>query len=236
MKDCLVSFSSKGRENYNKGLLRLIDSALEHWAGDILVYSTDHWLEEYKGVPIIKGLPDPEGIQSFTHQDMPYQFKVALIQKAIELGYDRIAWLDSSMVINKDITPLFGDSGVGVFHNLGHPLYKYISDESFHKTGITRARLMETEQIWGGALLFDFTKPNAVSVFEMIKEFSLNGSFREGGSVREGFVAHRHDQAVMSVLVHGKCNMYPYGTIVCPPHDKTFEYGNDIYLICRPNE
>jgi hypothetical protein len=236
MKDCLVSFSSKGRENYNKGLLRLIDSALKYWKGDILVYSPDHWLEEYKGITIHKGLPDPQGIVSMPHSDMPYQFKTALIQKAIEMGYERVAWLDSSMVLNKDITPLFGSTGVGVFHNLGHDLYKYISDEAFMALGITDEQLMNIKQIWGGAFFLDFTKQNACQVFECIKEFSLNGSFREGTSSRQGFKAHRHDQAVMSALVHEKCDMYPYGKIVCPPHDTTHEYGDDIYLICRPNE
>ncbi len=232
-KDCLVSFSSNGREDYNKGLLRLLDSSIEHWKGDYLIYSTDHELDEYKGIKINKGLPAPKEIKSFSHAEMPYQFKIALIQQAKEMGYERIVWLDSSMVIKKDITDLFSDTGISVFHNLGHPLWKYMSDSALAKLGLLEAALYDIEQIWGGALFFDFRKKNAIAVFEKIKEFSVNGSFSNGGSSRLGFIAHRHDQAVMSVLVHGKCDMYPYGTIVCPPHDLTLEYGSDFYLTCR---
>lgn len=233
MKDCLVSFSSKGREDYNKGLLRLIDTAAEHWKGDVLVYSPDHELSEYRGVKIHKGWPEPVSISSFKHEEMPYQFKIALIQQARELGYERIVWLDSSMVIKKDITPLFCSSGIGVFHNLGHPLYKYISDDAVRLLGISDIKLQKIEQIWGGALFFDFTKENACDVFDRMMWHSTDGSFREGISARDGFVAHRHDQAVMSVLVHDKCDMYPYGKIKCPPHDTNGEYGDDVYLVCR---
>lgn len=233
MKDCLVSFSSKGREDYNAGMLRLIDSAAKHWKGDVLVYSPDHELGDYKGVKIHEGWPEPVSISSFKHEEMPYQFKIALIQQARELGYDRIVWLDSSMVIKKDIRPLFGPTGIGVFDNLGHPLYKYISDDAMKLLGVNEAEIKPMNQIWGGALFFDFSKKNACDVFDKIIWHSQSGAFKDGPSEREGFVAHRHDQAVMSVLVHSKCDLYEYGKIKCPPHDTTGEYGDDVYLVCR---
>ncbi len=236
-KDCLVCFSSEGRENYNKGMLRLIDSAVEHWKGDFLFYSPDHWLTQYKGITIYKGLPDPEDMESFPHSEMPYQFKYSLIQKACEIGYQRIVWLDTSMILNKDITPLFdsptNEKGISVFHNLGHPLWKYISDDALNKLELTRENVGFIEQIWGGALMFDFTKKNCIDLFEQIKEFSINGSFKDSGSDCEGFVAHRHDQAVLSVLLNGKCNMFPYGTIASEEHAKTKEYGDDVYIIYK---
>lgn len=240
----LVSFSSRGREDYNQKSLRLIDSAKQHWQGDMLFYSPDHYKSNYEGTLIYPGWPKPKQIVSFTHSEMPYQFKIALIQEAIEKGYTRIAWLDSGMIIQKDLSPLFNpqsvykwmihkNKGVTVFHNLGHDLYKYISDDAVYKLGITELELQTIPQIWGGALFFDFTKKNARDVFEKIKEFSINGSFKEGGSTRTGFIAHRHDQAVMSVLMHGKCNILPYGKIKCPPHDTTGEYGDDCYLVSK---
>lgn len=228
MKDCLVSFSSVGRENYNEKLLRLLDSALFHWKGDYIIHSPDHELREYKGIQINKGYP----INSFTHKDMPYQFKIALIQQARDMGYERIVWLDSSMIIKRDIRELFGETGIGVFENIGHPLYKYISDKAVDLLGLTEPELKEIPQIWGGALFFDFTKPNVNEVFERIVEFSENGSFKDGLSTRDGFIAHRHDQAVISALAHNKCDLHPYGKIVCPPHHITLEYGSDFYLAC----
>lgn len=236
MKDVIVSFSTKGRENYNGMLLRLIDSCLEHWKGDLLIYSPDHELSEYKGVTIHKGWPDPVGIKSYTHTEMPYQFKTALIQKAIELGYERIIWLDSSMQLKKDLTPLFDESEITGFDNLGHPTWKYISDYAMEllKPELPQSfDLYSIPQMWGGAFTMDFTKDITKSLFEVLKRFSVNGSFKDGKSIRQDFVAHRHDQAVMSVLFHRWIKLLPYGQILCPPHDRTGEYGTDPYLVCR---
>lgn len=240
MKDVIVSFATKGRENYCGMLLRLIDSCLEHWPGDLLIYSPDHDLSEYRGVTIHKSWPDPVGIKSYTHAEMPYQFKTALIQKAIELGYERIIWLDSSMQLKKDLTPLFDESGLTFFHNLGHPTYKYLSNNAealltkagFLGYGLVALGMMD--QIWGGAFALDFSKPFAHIFFDNLKIFSLNDSFKDGSSDRVGFVAHRHDQSVMSVIINGYPHkLLPYGQILCPPHDTTGEYGTDPYLVCR---
>lgn len=241
MKDVIVSFSSKGREDYNRSLLRLIDSCIDHWKGDILVYSPDHELDQYRGVTIHKGWPQPKGIQSFTHAEMPYQFKTAMIQLAIEKGYERVIWLDSSMQLKKDLAPLLDNAKTGIFcfENLGHPTWKYLSD---HAENILTADgylhrehqpLDQIPQIWGGAFGIDFSNKEAYRRFTRLCAYSANGSFNDGGSKRPGFVAHRHDQSVMSVLFYGYCNMYPYGQILCPPHDRTGEYGTDPYLVCR---
>lgn len=236
-KDCIVSFSSKGRENYNVMLLRLIDSALEHWKGDILVYSPDHTSNEYSGVTIHKSYPKPVGVKSFTHQEMPYQFKTAMIQLALEQGYERIIWLDSSMIIKKDLTPLFEhESGMTFFHNLGHDVWKYISDDAVYmmqgKMHLI-ANIKSIPQVWGGAFALDFTKKMPGYFFDHLKEYSVNGSFKDTGSKRDGFIAHRHDQAIMSVLSHKVAQLLPYGNILCPPHDTDGTYGTDPYLICK---
>ena len=239
MKSILLSYASKGREDYRNGMLSLIDSALLHWKGDMKMYSPDHWLEEYKGVKITKEMPD----DMLPHSEMPYQFKSAMIHDALKSGYERIVWLDTSITINKDLTPLFDDElGITCFHNLGHPLKNYISDDALKLLGnpqledvsINNGIVTVTDlipQIWGGALLFNFKNMNTHGLFKDIQYFSTNGSFKDGGSTRKGFVAHRHDQAVMSVLLHNKCNLQPYGKIALKQHAISGEYGNDIYLI-----
>lgn len=234
-KDCIVSFASKGREPYQVMLLRLIDSALQHWKGDMLVYSPDFDIHEYRGVAIHKGYPKPVGVKSFTHQEMPYQFKTAMIQLALEQGYERIIWLDSSMIIKKDLTPLFdmGEEGITTFHNLGHDTWKYISDDAQRILCTPDELLKNIPQIWGGAFALNFTKAYCHFFFNRLKECSMNGSFKNNGSKRNGFVAHRHDQSVMSVLLYCVNEMLPYGNILCPPHDTDGTYGTDPYLICK---
>lgn len=241
MRDVIVSFSSKGRDDYNKSLLRLIDSCIQHWKGDLLVYSPDHDLDQYRGVTIHKGWPQPKCVQSFTHAEMPYQFKTAMIQLAFEKGYERVIWLDSSMQLKKDLTSLFDNSPTGIFcfENLGHPTWKYLADHAENMLTTDGYLHMEHQpldkipQIWGGAFGIDFTKMNASIYFSVLREYSVNGSFKDGPSKRPGFITHRHDQAVMSVLFFNHYNMYPYGQILCPPHDRTGEYGTDPYLVCR---
>lgn len=234
-KDVICSFASKGREPYDRMLLRLIDSCIEHWHGDMLVYSPDHELQEYRGVTINKGWPQPKGIKSYTHQEMPYQFKTAMIQLALEQGYERIIWLDSSMIIKKDLTPLFdGPFGLTFFHNLGHDTWKYLSDEAQNLLQVSTSDLHTIQQVWGGAFAIDFTHSTAEEFFDELKSFSVNGSFKNGGSKRDGFVAHRHDQSVMSVLLdYTYFTMLPYGNILCPPHDTDGTYGTDPYLVCK---
>lgn len=237
MKDVIVSFSSRGRENYNDQLLRLIDSAKEHWHGDMLIYSPDHHLSEYRGVTIHKGWPQPKGLKNFMHSEMPYQFKTSMIQLALEQGYQRIVWLDSSMQLKKNLIPLFEWSGMFFFENLGHPTWKYLSDDALRLLMVREPVLKHIPQVWGGAFGLDLTNELALTFFDRLKEFSVNGSFKDGGSKREGFVAHRHDQAVMSVLYQEITEWFgqllPYGHILCPPHDKTGEYGTDPFLVCR---
>lgn len=159
------------------------------------------------------------------------------------MGYERIIWLDSSMQLKKDLTPLFdGYNGLSFFDNLGHPTWRYINDsalemlknDGFLSNTSTFEDIIDIPQVWGGAFALDFTQGTAKEFFGDLKEYSLNGSFKNGGSTRPGFITHRHDQAVMSVLLNDwMYTRLPYGQILCPPHDRTGEYGNDPYLICR---
>ena len=227
-KYCLVSFSSKGREDYNKKLLNLLDSAIEHWDGDYLIYSPDHELDLYKGITIHKGYPP----LSRTHEENPYEFKFRAIMEAVRLGYEKIVWLDTSMTLAADITGLFlPQHGITVFHNLGHPLPYYISDNAIDILGITSDDLEAIPQIWGGALFFDFSVANTNQMFFEIICAIDKGALKDGGSKRVGFIAHRHDQAVMSVILYTRCTMLDYGYIVSKEHARTKEYGDNYYII-----
>jgi len=236
--DVLVSFSSRGREDYNQKLLRLMDSAKKHWQGDVLVYSPDHPLTEYNDWPIHAGWPHSEHLPPLTHEQMPYYFKYALMQHARELGYQRVVWLDTSMILLQDITPLFEGPGITVFHNLGHPLYRYISDAAWqltrqHMAGDSQQLpvLDDIPQIWGGAQFWDFGKQSAREIWLDVLKFAQNGTFRDGPGRHPRFVAHRHDQAVLSVLLHNRCRLLPYGYIKTSEHIHTHEYGNNPYIL-----
>lgn len=237
MKDVIVSYASVGREDYFSGQLKLIKSIKDSgWEADTLFYSDGGYCDNYLGYNIILDFPKQKKYIGHRQSEIPYQFKYVAIQAAREMGYERIFWLDSSMRVVGNLSELFNesDSGIVSFHNLGHDLYKFISDSATHNLLVSEEELKVIPQTWGGAIGFDFTKKGVDELFNEIFRQSNIGSFSDGKSKREGFVAHRHDQAVNSVLFYkAGVSLLPYGKIVVAAHAKEpFEYGKDYYLIC----
>lgn len=209
MKDLIICLAVNGRENYQEKLMRLEESLFD-WQGDIRIF------RNY-----------PEGCR--TQQEVPYAFKYDLINQARQDGYTRIFWLDSIMrlIAGKNISKLLDEAehGIVAFHNLGHDLEKYINDTAIKNLGIES--LEGIKQTWGGALAFDFTKDTACYVFdEIIKHIEL-GSFNNDNTQRENFIAHRHDQAVISYLLHTYgVKLLPYGVIAAKK-----DVTNETYII-----
>ena len=78
MKDLIVSVGAGGR--YPQGVDRLERSLLYHgYGGDLLLYRT---------VP-----PNIDAYRGF-----PYCMKLAALRQAVNMGYQRILWLDASIV------------------------------------------------------------------------------------------------------------------------------------------
>lgn len=197
MKDLIISLAVDGRESYSNFVLGLEKSITDfNWQGDVRIY---------------KEFPD----YCTPHSEVPYQFKYDLVKKALFDGYSRIWWLDSTMRLNGNISDLFlMTDGVVLFDNIGHPLYKYISDAAVDNIGIPKNKLKEVKQTWGGAIGLDFNTKKAEFFFgEILQQIRL-GSFLESNSDRDGFVAHRHDQAVLSGLAYmNDIKLLPYGVI-----------------------
>lgn len=221
-KKIIVSYASKGREDYNKGQERLKESILKNWDGDYWLHSMERDGQ----------LPDSKLFKNYTHEQIPYFFKFSMIQIARENGYEEIYWLDSSLILERNITGLANP--VMAFDNLGHPLEKYISDMATNNL-MCANYLKEVKQIWGGAIGFNFNSPDVKYIFDEIHTQAMQGSFNEGKSTRNGFVAHRHDQAVMSVIFHDyNIELLPYGYIVTSPHfNPPYEYGENFYISHR---
>lgn len=212
MKPLIISLAINGRDNYIEKQKKLIDTL--HLAGDC-----DTWiLNEY-----------PEGVTP--HAEIPYKFKYDLILKAYKEGYTKIFWLDSTMRLVKNPFELLALSkdGIVAFDNVGHPLYKYITDLAVENL-FCEPYLHEIKNTWGGALGFDLDKPKASAILDDILFQSEVGSFNNGTSTREGFVAARHDQSVNSVIFHDyEINILDYGFIAAKKHltNNTYiQYGD----------
>jgi glycosyltransferase involved in cell wall biosynthesis len=210
-RTALISLAINGRESYTEKSKALQSSIADHWPYDVRLY---------------RAYPS----YCTPHEIIPYKFKYDLIAQARKDGYNRVVWLDSSIRMLQDSCALFGEQGVFAFDNLGHPLYKYISDRAAENLQVTDAMINKIPQTWGGAIGFDFTRDAACAIFAEIIQQATMGSFENGGSVREGFVSHRHDQAINSVLLwkHGY-KLLPYGIIAAKDDvtEKTYlQYGD----------
>jgi hypothetical protein len=227
-----------GRENYCKAMLGLIRSCKNvGWDGDYVMSSLDGYVDEYLGVKIDLGTyPRSEKYQlSNNHHEIPYGFKPEQIQVARERGYEQIIWCDSTIRLLKNPEPylqLAKERGIVAFDNLGHPLNKYISDLAVDRTGLTPSELTEAKNIMACAIVFDFSNPITVSVFEQWADLRKDGvSFQNYGSDRPEFITHKHDQSCLAVILHKhKVDVLPYGGLAYPPYHKTGEYGEVTFL------
>ena len=228
-KPLIISFASKGREDYLTMSENLYKSVKDYWKYDYLFYTMDGNRAEFEGMKLtqITELPQPSAWHCNPHNVTPYQFKYGLIDHAREMGYDKIIWLDSSITLNKCPLKLLEQSNKGVmcFHNLGHETKDYISNECLallsHK-GYLQSN--NPPQVWGGCIGFDFTNYSATRIFETIVIMSELGAFNNSSTQPK----HRHDQAVMSMLFNYYDVLpYNYGHILTSEHAKEpFEYGN----------
>lgn len=233
---CLISFSSHGRENYNEAMLNLIKSTKGIWDGDYLLYSFDGYVDEYVGVKINQcrsiQYPQPDAFVCSPHSEIPYHFKPALFQIAKEKGYKQVIWCDSTIRMlkhPKELLEYAKEHGVCAFNNLGYPLKNWIHDTAVNELNIHN-ELGNMKQIMACVIIFDFENPKANAIFD---EWVLKSHlFKNGESSREGFMAHRHDQAILSAILH-KYNvpLIEYGALVYPPHHETKEYGDNIYFL-----
>lgn len=237
MKPLLISFASKGREDYLKMSEKLYLSIKDHWKYDYIMYTIDGGRNEFEGIKLtqITEIPQPSTWACNPHSVTPYQFKFGLIDHAREQGYTHIIWCDASIALSKCPLHLLTQSNKGVmaFHNLGHETKDYISPEckalmNFNSTDIN------APQTWGGCIGFDFTNDEAMAIFKFIVHYSLQGCFNNSAT----FTKHRHDQSVMSVIFHRMgVVLYNYGHIVCfNPHGKEpFEYGKYFTFVYGKN-
>lgn len=225
-KPLIISFASKGREDYLKMSETLYRSVKEHWKYDYLFYTMDGNRDEFDGMKLtqITELPQPSTWHCNPHSVTPYQFKFGLIDHAREMGYDKIIWLDSSISLAKCPLKLLEQSNKGImaFHNLGHEIENHYSQRCVHL--FDEQWSWNAPQTWGGCVGFDFSKDKTIDIFKEIIRYSEWGAF----SNQEGYPNHRHDQTVMSVVFYNYgIVLYNYGHIVNSIHAKEpFEYGN----------
>jgi aromatic ring-cleaving dioxygenase len=185
MKKCVVSFADKAG-SYQAKMKRLEQSLKGNFDGDFL------------------GFTDYKEIGCEPHSVIPYKFKPYAIQKAIDLGYEQILWCDSPIVAIKSIQPVFDHiekHSYVFFDNIGHPLGKWTNQKALDHFKVTREEAMNVKMIMACCMGFDMSfnpekyvniMPYLFYAYKSMADSLYHGSWDN----------HRHDQTVMSFLLH----------------------------------
>lgn len=183
---CIVSFGSGGW--YPKGLARLRESC------------------ERFGVNFIGQSHYDNTI--YNHDKYPYAFKLSMINKAMEAGYDTILWVDCSGWLQHDPTPIFEQierDGYLLLNNHGQFNNWWCSDKQLDAFGYTREEARTQVHVvgglWGvtngdfegGDLLGDM-----IENIRLFKGLHSNSFYTE--SLSDECRGNRHDQSVMSLI------------------------------------
>lgn len=145
------------------------------------------------------GFDGEETIGAPPHLENPYAFKIYAIEKAIEMGYKQILWLDSSCFAIKDLYPIFSEikrNGY-IMQEAGHLVGNWCNDLTLDWFGITRSQAL-TMPCYGNAgfLGLNFETEIANRFFNWWEEAM------EAGCFKGGWDDHRHDLTCGSIIAN----------------------------------
>lgn len=195
-KRCIISLATKAGR-YVDNLARLSNSLRENFkTGDFLGFIH----ESTVGAPM--------------HEDSPYAFKVYAFNKAKELGYTSVLWLDTSCYAVGNIDDLFNkleqsDNGL-MFQDAGHFLGNWCNDKTLEYFDITRDAAMSMRMIGNAGFLgIDFTSVVAETFFNDWAIAEQLGYFKgawnnneQTESLDPRCLGARHDMSASSAIIH----------------------------------
>lgn len=189
--NCVVNFANN-RGNYLKGQKRLVDSLRNvGYEGEILTFQNEGQLN----------CP--------THKDNPYAFKIYAIDKARELGYKNILYLDASVWAVKSVDPVFEviENEGYIMQEAGHFAGNWSNDNCLNWFGISREEA-KGMLMYGNAgfLGLNFDNPIAYAFFERWK------ASMEAGCFKGSWSDHRHDMTCGSIIANQLGMVYKKGS------------------------
>lgn len=187
-KNCIISFANKNG-NYAQGLARLSDSLRNNFEGDFLA-----WMHE-------------SALYAPLHSENPYAFKVYAFQKAFDLGYENVLWLDCSAYAVQNVQPIFDlmSKDGYFFQEAGHLLGEWSNDGLLHYFNFDRDTAMSIPMVMGGIIGIN-SKSSVLSSLEVAMDHGLfkgnwsNDNNSESNDSR--CKGHRHEMSTLSAIAH----------------------------------
>lgn len=150
-------------------------------------------------------------VDSPSHAENNYAFKVYAIEKVRSQGYTKILWVDASMLPIRRVDDVFSiiEKDGYFFQESGWQNSRWTNDAAKGYFGTADGNMMS-------ACCFglDFENPKTIEFWDRVKKAM------EAGIFNGSWYDHRHDQAVMSILAYIMC---------MPLHepDIIFEYAKE---------
>lgn len=189
IKHCVIT-ACVGGGWYPEGQKRLIRSLYYHGStADILAYQ-DEW--------------PSDGYNT----ECPYNIKASVLEKAIELGYKRILWLDSSVWCVQypmGLWDIINHEGY-YFWRSGYNCAQVCSDKCLEYFGVDRDTAEKYQDCSTSMFGLNMDNPEAQEFarrwIQSAKDGQFEGSrFHDNQSEDPRFIAHRQDQSCASMII-----------------------------------
>lgn len=190
-KACIISCGVGGW--YPKGVTRLERSLhFEGWPGGMIF-----WKDEYPPQPC------------YTHDQVPYYFKIAAFEEAFRRGYTHLMWLDSSFWCVKNpvkIFDLISDQGY-FFFSSGYNLAQSVNDRTLEAVGMTRDEAENAIEWATGCVGIRIDNPDGKALYDLWKQYmdkglSIGSRLHDNQSSDPRFLFHRQDQSCFSLAAY----------------------------------
>lgn len=172
MRSAIINVSTK---KFWPGQKRLISTLQGKTTADLLMYQHEHEV----GAPL--------------HRNNSHGFKTAAMMKAKYAGYDLILWLDASMYVIKDLSPIFDqvERDGYFFQDSGWENERWTNESQRKYFGTNKG-----EMISSGVVGINVNHPEGMKFLELWHKAMLDGMFN--GSLQDS----RQDQTCASLIIY----------------------------------
>jgi hypothetical protein len=87
--------------------------------------------------------------------------------------------------------------------NSGFNCSNYCNDRSLKYFGVTRDQAEDIDMISSGCFAIDLDNPKGKNIYDKLLQSAVDNIFDNGtGSKDPRYIAHRHDQSALSIILH----------------------------------
>jgi hypothetical protein len=148
-------------------------------------------------------------INSFFNPSCPYTIKSAIISQAINWGYESILWLDCSIWLNKDLSPIFEQIEQDGYYLIdsGYNCAQTISDKALKIVNLSRDEAEKIPETWSCVFGLNMNNEKGRNLAHNFLDMSKKGVFEgsrehDNQSNDQRFLFHRQDQSGLSLSAY----------------------------------